>query len=115
MNLFSSSNAASRSASVVSSSNNIEFKLTRQFLINYLLKIGGVTLIWSITGYCYLKAIDLIDYSDVIMIYAANFGLTYMASWVVLHNKFIPIKVHYAKSNKSLIFLIFFFNFSYLQ
>lgn len=74
-------------------SNNIDHVFKFSFLKDLFLKIGGLTLIWIITGYGYLKAIDLISFSDVILLFSTNFALYYMASWIVLHNKFIPIKV----------------------
>ena len=59
----------------------------------YALKVLGISFIWMITGYSYLRAIDLLVCSDLIILFSVNFSLIYMGQWIFLQHKFIPIRV----------------------
>ena len=61
----------------------------------YVLKLLGITLIWLITGYSYMRAIDLLYCSDLIILFSVNFSLIYMGRWIFLQQRFIPIRVNY--------------------
>lgn len=72
------------------SQNNIsQFKIKR----NFLLKILFISVIWTLTGYSLVRAIDLLYCSDVIILYSVNFSFVYMTTWIVLHHLFIPLRV----------------------
>lgn len=67
------------------------FKLKKR---EYASRILLITLIWVITGYSYLRAIDLLFCSDLIVLFSVNFSLIYMGQWIFLQQKFIPIRVN---------------------
>lgn len=60
---------------------------------NYYLKIGGITLLWLMSGYLYLRAIDLLYCIDVIILFSIDYSFIYMIKWIILHQKFIPLRV----------------------
>jgi hypothetical protein len=61
----------------------------------YALKVMAITFIWIVTGYSYLRAIDLLVCSDLIILFSVNFSLIYMGQWIFLQHKFIPIRVNF--------------------
>lgn len=67
-----------------------QFKIKRNFLLRILL----VSVIWTLTGYSLVRAIDLLYCSDVIILYSVNFSFVYMTTWIVLHHLFIPLRVN---------------------
>ena len=69
---------------------NIEHLKLKRYLF---LKIFVVTLVWVLTGYSYIRAINLLYCSDVVILFSVNFAFVFIASWIVLHYKFIPIRV----------------------
>ena len=70
---------------------NIEHLKMKRYLF---LKIAAVTFIWVLTGYSYIRAINLLYCSDVVILFSVNFAFVFIASWIVLHYKFIPIRVN---------------------
>lgn len=60
---------------------------------NYHLKICAITFLWVISGYLYLRAIDLLYCIDVIILFSTNYSFIYMTKWIILHHKFIPLRV----------------------
>lgn len=76
--------------------NQTQSQSISQFRIktNYFFKILLVTIIWLLTGYSYIRAVDLIHCSDVIILYSVNFSFIYMAKWIILHHLFIPLRVN---------------------
>ena len=59
-----------------------------------VLKIAAITVFWILTGYLMLKAVTIVKCSDFIILYSANYSFVYMTSWIVLHVKFIPLRVN---------------------
>ena len=96
---FGATNTSNSQATITSNNNNstannnVNYKITSKYLRIYFLKIAAISLVWVLTGYSYLKAIDLIKFSDVVMIFAANSVWHYMAKWVILHSQFYGVKV----------------------
>jgi hypothetical protein len=61
---------------------------------NYYVKMGAITLLWLISAYCYLRALDLLYCIDVIILFSMNYSSIYMIKWIILHHKFIPLRVN---------------------
>ena len=72
-----------------SSSKMARFKAKRDYLCKLLL----ITLVWTLTGFTYIRAIDILYSSDVVILFSVNFSFVFMATWVVLHYKFVPLRV----------------------
>lgn len=66
---------------------------------NYYIKIGAITLLWLASGYFYLRAIDLLYCIDVIILFSINYSFIYMIKWIILHHKFIPLRVRLTTIN----------------
>ena len=64
-------------------------KLSKQFFF----KISLITAVWIITAYSFLRAIDLLYCSDLVLLFSVNFSFVYMATWIILHQLFIPLRV----------------------
>ena len=71
------------------SSKMARFKAKRDYLCKLLL----ITLVWVLTGFTYIRAIDILYSSDVVILFSVNFSFVFMATWVVLHYKFVPLRV----------------------
>ena len=66
---------------------------SRKFKRDLFFKFFLITIIWIITGYSFLRAIDLLYCSDFIVLFSVNFSFVFIASWIFLHSKFIPLRV----------------------
>jgi len=72
--------------------NNFDHLKLKRYLF---LKILAVTFLWILTGYTYIRAIHLLYCSEVIILFSVNFAFVFITSWIILHNKFIPIRVRF--------------------
>ena len=57
------------------------------------INILSITIIWVLTGYTFLKGLDLIICSDFVILFSVNISFTYMASWIILRRQFLPLRV----------------------
>jgi hypothetical protein len=106
---------------IFGSKTNRLFEANNKFKVLGLfsLKILGLTVLWNLTLYTYVRALGTIHVSSVIIIFSTSFAFDYMASWIILKEQFIPTKVKYVienpQTNRSsnpysiFIFLIFLF------
>ncbi len=60
---------------------------------DFFFKVLLITALWLTTGYTFLSALSLIRISDVVILYAINVSLSYMIRWIVLHYKFVPMRL----------------------
>lgn len=61
---------------------------------NYYVKMGAITLLWLLSAYLYLRALDLLYCIDVVILFSMNYSCIYMIKWIILHHKFIPLRVN---------------------
>jgi len=57
------------------------------------IKILSITIVWVLTGYTFLRGLDLIICSDFVILFSVNISFTYMASWIILRRQFLPLRV----------------------
>ena len=85
-----SSNSSNNNSNCKNEVSDLEHLKMKRYLF---LKMIGVTFLWVLTGYSYIRAINVLYSSDVVILFSVNFAFVFIASWIILHNKFIPIKV----------------------
>lgn len=51
------------------------------------------TMLWLLTGYSYVKTLDLMKYSESIYLFSISTSFTYIISWIVLKKQFVSIKL----------------------
>ena len=71
-------------------SNTYTLRMKRR---DFMFKLAAITFVWLITGYTFVKALDLLNCLDVVIVFSINFSLIYMAAWIIMHNQFIPLRV----------------------
>lgn len=86
------SSGVSSSSNGKSDSSNFDHLKLKRFLF---VKSVAVSFLWILTGYTYIRAINLLYCSDVIILFSVNFAFVFITSWIILHNKFIPIRVSF--------------------
>jgi hypothetical protein len=90
-------NIRKRPSSVFSNSTNglVEEQSKIKYFSCLSLEIFGLTALWNLVLYSFIRALGTIHISGVIMIFSTNFAFDYMASWIVLEEQFIPTKVRF--------------------
>lgn len=61
--------------------------------LSFFTKCGLFCVIWIVTNYMYLYALSLIMPTDVAALFSSNAAFVYILSWVILHEKFVSIRI----------------------
>ena len=61
--------------------------------LKVLAKVVSFSLLWVVTSYVYLRALDLKPCLDVITLFATNSSFVYLLAWILLQKQFMAIRV----------------------
>ena len=78
--------------------------LANTFKLDHMGKILSITFVWLLTAYSYLRAVDLLCCSDLIILFSFNYSFVYMGEWTILHQYFVPLKVSVITTDHHLLF-----------
>jgi solute carrier family 35, member F3/4 len=53
------------------------------------------TILWVIATYLYMKSLNVLFSTDVIVLFATNVASVYLLSWVILHEQFVGVRVRF--------------------
>lgn len=51
------------------------------------------TILWVVATYLYMKSLNVLFSTDVIVLFATNVASVYLLSWVILHEQFVGVRV----------------------
>lgn len=50
-------------------------------------------ILWQVATYLYMKSLNVLFSTDVIVLFATNVASVYLLSWVILHEQFVGVRV----------------------
>lgn len=59
----------------------------------YIQRCITFTALWVISTYLYMKSLNALFSTDVIVLFATNVASVYLLSWVILHEQFVGVRV----------------------
>jgi hypothetical protein len=94
MDVFTAPRRTNNKASMAARQMMNKARASKRLSRDFFLKIGSISFIWVLAGYSYLKAIQLLHFTDIVILFTVNYSFIYMANWIILHAQFVPIKVN---------------------
>lgn len=61
----------------------------------YIQRCITFTALWVISTYLYMRSLDVLFSTDVIVLFATNVASVYLLSWVILHEQFVGVRVRF--------------------
>ncbi|XP_077990056.1 solute carrier family 35 member F4-like isoform X1 [Glandiceps talaboti] len=80
-------------AKVIFSENESVFGTHGLCCLTFFKYVGPFCVCWAATNYMYVYALGNISAADVTALFSSNTAFIYLLSWVVLNEKFVPLKV----------------------
>jgi solute carrier family 35, member F3/4 len=59
----------------------------------YIQRCITFTALWVVSTYLYMRSLDVLYSTDVIVLFATNVASVYLLSWVILHEQFVGVRV----------------------
>ncbi|XP_014669524.1 PREDICTED: putative thiamine transporter SLC35F3 isoform X2 [Priapulus caudatus] len=61
--------------------------------LTFFTKCGLFCILWIASNYMFLMALRIIPITDTVAVFASNAAFVYILSWIILHEKFISIRI----------------------
>ncbi|XP_077990057.1 solute carrier family 35 member F4-like isoform X2 [Glandiceps talaboti] len=84
-------------AKVIFSENESVFGTHGLCCLTFFKYVGPFCVCWAATNYMYVYALGNISAADVTALFSSNTAFIYLLSWVVLNEKFVPLKVFFKR------------------
>jgi solute carrier family 35, member F3/4 len=69
----------------------------------YIQRCITFTALWVVSTYLYMRSLDVLFSTDVIVLFATNVASVYLLSWVILHEQFVGVRVSRLVFQRSLL------------